>query len=471
MIASYKSALANGFQASAIAALLVWPWIPTQFTAHDQARFAQVLLSATAALFLLLSLHRTETATHSIRRITGVAACALLILALGSATQANDSAAALLDVGHHLGLLSLVLAFSTAFRQQPARWFERGLMLAPLVIGLVMAAIYAASWVQGQPLNARQMHVGFDNPRFLNHAQTLFVPWLVLVFPLGEHRRAWRQMAWLAAVVHVAFAYLDVARGTWLAWSGACVVLWLHGARSQCRQLVVVLSVGLLAGVLITDLLPAWGAYSWVLPFASKATAGGAHSRDQLLTLSLQMILHAPWLGNGGMSFAAIPGARGTHPHNIYFQWAAEYGVPAMLLAVSLLVAPLLKASKQIRRGSATCSSKTPALLAVCAGAFIDALVSGSFVMPVAQLWIALAWGQLIAATGTNGQNPPHEASAPVPFGLQLSLAAALCLSQMLVLWASVYQGLRAEPRIRESTPTIQPGEKPRPRYWLNGQL
>jgi O-antigen ligase len=329
-----------------------------------------------------------------------------------------------------------------------------------------MALIYLASWAQGQPLNARQMHVGFDNPRFLNHAQTLFVPWLVLVFPLRESHRAWRRLAWCAATVHIAIAYLDVARGTWLAWGLTGLILLLHGARGQGRRLAITLGVGLLLGVLVADILPAWGAYQWELPFASKAAAGGAHSRDQLLAISVDMIVSAPWLGHGGMSFAANAVARATHPHNIYLQWAAEYGLPALLLILSLLLSVLIRASRQIRRLPTDSRDRTAALLAICIAALMDAMVSGNFVMPLAQIWIALAFGQLLAATCLN----PSDTSHPAP-RWKLTPLAALCVSQLLLLWVTVDQATREEPRLHGSTPNLQAGEKPRPRYWLNGQL
>lgn len=457
----------QGFLAFAVAALLGAPWFMTRLAPHDQSRIVQALLSALAPVLLLLSASRSGLEAPKLPRGVLLAAGLLLALMLASTATTTDRAAAAQDMAHHLGLVGLALAFCAALSTQRPPWFERGLALAPTGLAVVMVLIYAASLAEGQPLNARQMHIGFSNPRFLNHAQTVFVPWLVLVFAQNESQRAWRRLTWLAATVHVAIAYLDVARGTWLAWGIACLILWLHGAHRQCRRLVVMLAVGLLTGVLIADLLPAWGTYRWDLPFASKAAAGGAHSRDQLLAISLDMIRSAPWLGHGGMSFAANTAARATHPHNIYLQWAAEYGLPAMLLAVSLLLALLIKASRQIRSRPTTSRDRTAALLAICSAVLADAMVSGNFVMPVAQIWILLAFGELLAATCTDTSNGPPE-TAP---RWRQTLLAALCASQALLLGVTVDQATREEPRLRESTPVLQSGEKSRPRYWLNGQL
>jgi hypothetical protein len=52
-----------------------------------------------------------------------------------------------------------------------------------------------------------------------------------------------------------------------------------------------------------------------------------------------------------------------------------------------------------------------------------------------------------------------------------LALVAMLCCSQFALLWATLGQSRLAEPRLHDSTPVLKPGEKPRPRYWLNGQL
>lgn len=455
------------FRLLVVAALLCTPWLQTPLTDHDQSRLVQLMLTAVASLVLLANWSQSSF-TNRQSGLPLALGGLLLALVSVSCLRSADRMAAFQDAALYLGIAGLSLTIALSEAAGPRLGFERGVALSAIVIAGVIAPIYLTAFISGHPLNARQLHLGFDNPRFLNHAQTVFVPWLLLVFPLREERRVWRGLAFAAAVIHIAVVYLDVARGTGLAWCAVAIVLAVYARWRLFGNLLGTLALGLALGVLIADVLPSLSGRAWEVPFATKAGAGSAHSRDRLWLSAWEAIQSAPWLGHGGMSLAADAAARATHPHDIYLQWGAEYGLPATVVAVLLLLAPLYLARRRLVSLQALDANRLVALTAVCAAALTDGLVSGNFVMPYSQLWIALAYGQVIGSlqpAATRSSEVGRRRPWPLAF------AICVCCSQVWLLWVSFQQVSLSEPRLHLETPTLRPGEKARPRFWLNGQL
>lgn len=462
--------VAAAFQAALVAALLLTPWRLTPLSSHDEARLVQVLLATLAGVVLLLAAGRAHAGDPAWRqrplaRFAGVAG---LVFALASCLQAPDVAAALQDATLFLGLAATALAVRVTDALPSRVKFERMLVLAPFLLGAVIFAIYLVTLIGSLPLDARSLYIGFDNPRFLNHAQSVFVPWLVVAFWPSEKQPLWRWLATSAAVMHVALAYLGVARGTTVAWLAAGLLLALAGHGAQARRFAMVVFLGLVVGWLAFDALPYALGQTWQPAFATPAEITRAHSRDELWAAALAMSTSSPWLGAGPMQFAALEGAKATHPHNIYLQWAAEYGWPVCILASTLLVGALGRGLWLSRRSAANDNGRLAGLAAACTAALIDGFVSGNFVMPISQIWIALAFGQLLAASRVAGV-PPWV--TPRPSVVRIAVAAILLASQLGLLAEAARQGLDRDPRLHGETPIPGPHEKPRPRFWLNGQL
>jgi O-antigen ligase len=422
--------------------------------AYDGARLAQVSLFSLAATYLVAQAWSNHVSRRVSWNIREPLSFVLLFLAFLSWWVAGYSSRSLQDLTLHLGMVALALAIASLESSHTHRWLDRALALSPVWLAVLTLAIYLTALSTGQPLNARQLHLGFENPRFLNHAQSIFVPWLAIVFLEREPRKSLQRLALLAAGFHVALAYLDVSRGTGLAWLGVLVVLFLAGARIQARRFATVLLGGVLFGMLAFDLLPNLLSRHWEAPFARANEIGSAHSRDLLWAQSLAMIEAAPWLGQGPMAFAALVSARGAHPHNVYLQWAAEYGPLAACIATILLLTPIVRALK-----SRASDALTIGLAATCVACLIDGCVSGNFVMPMSQIWIACVYGQLLARV--------------TPSSMQLERAfagrmiyAVLLASQVWLLAMTAYQC--ALPDRSDDAPS---STSRKPRFWLDGQV
>jgi O-antigen ligase len=270
------------------------------------------------------------------------------LLALASALQARDTGAALQELAQWMGLLGLALLVREAVRRGAWRDMSRALALGAAAYGAVVLTLYLLALAAHEPLAARGLFIGFDNPRFLNHVQAVSVP-LLLAGAVTDTDRRWRWLAVSAAVLHVALATLALARSTGVAWLIAGALFLMLGRRRLALKFALLGLGGVgLAGLLFW-LLPWWGGQAWVQAFASSSELGSAHSRDYLWLIAWKAFVGAPWLGQGPMHFAAEVNAKGAHPHNVYLQLLAEVGGPAVLLLLLGLWRLLRDASRAVR--------------------------------------------------------------------------------------------------------------------------
>jgi putative inorganic carbon (HCO3(-)) transporter len=161
-----------------------------------------------------------------------------------------------------------------------------------------------------------------------------------LFFACVARKRAW---LWLLCALLMAFALLlGFTRSIWLASAGAGIYLLWFWKRMLALALPVVL-------LLIAFLAPA----SIRERFSSMLKPGKVDSNQfRIVTLrtGLEMVRAHPWFGLGpeevGLQFnryvppdipRPLPDGYYGHLHNIYLQYAAERGIPTMLLMLWML--------------------------------------------------------------------------------------------------------------------------------------
>ena len=69
-------------------------------------------------------------------------------------------------------------------------------------------------------------------------------------------------------------------------------------------------------------------------------------------------ILEAPWMGIGSMHLAQRWNDDAAHPHNVYLQVAAEWGLPMLFVCLALVGRGLLRIVEAVRRSTAEGSRK-----------------------------------------------------------------------------------------------------------------
>ena len=445
--------------AVAVAYLAIMPLMPLAASAHDAGRLLQLAVLAVAAL---LTLFYVEARNTSLPDEVKFCAMGCLLLFVPSVIAASDRIAAAQEVALILGLAGLALQACYALRSGSITWVYVGLLGGCGAHLLLITGVYAAALVDGGPLDARQLHIGFDNPRFFNHVQTLVVP-VLLGWSVAASSRLQRHTALTVASLQFAWLFMDLARASLL--SLAVATLWFGwvGAASLWRRLLLCLAGGAAIYATLFVGLPAVLGRSWSGQFADVQELSNAHSRELLWGAALELIQAHPWLGSGPMHFAALAHPKGAHPHNLYLQWAAELGLPSLLLLLLLFVSPLWRASAALRQTPRNSSPMTAALSAALLAALVDAVFSGNFVMPISQVCIAVVYGLLLASLPSTRRILNPWLSRPV--------LALLLASQIWLCMQAWQQWHYDPPRVSASSPVAAAEQKPRPRFWRYGWL
>ena len=207
--------------------------------------------------------------------------------------------------------------------------------------------------------------------------------------------------------------------------------------------------------------------------FRSDGVAGlqSDHSRFFLWRIALNHMVKEPWLGVGPMHYAHYINPKAAHPHNVYLQVAAEWGVP-MLLA---LFAICCLGAWHMARAIKACGNPEQAAIGVSLFVTVmavaaDGMFSGNFVMPVSQMWIAvsigwaMAWTRLHAPLSARcGGKSPWRASSSA------WAAIALLASQAWLCWSIAPEALDLRTYLSHTRADMSSSVRRCPRFWSNG--
>lgn len=449
-------------------------WIPfvVAQAPHDLSRLVQVgCLFGVASLLAVLAGAGVGTGWRSSHRWIQGAAWAGGAIVAGSVLHAAFPLAALQEVCLWAGLVGVALAMREtrlAFGIEPV---FKVAVLGSLAYFAVTGSIAAVALSQGTPLDARLLHIGFDNPRFFNHTQTLIVPLLAGWSLLAPTPRE-RGLAVLAMALHFAWIDLDLARATTLAIATGAVVVWGAGGKRLAQRILLGALLGAVINLLFFRLVPMALGGRWNTSFASATELTSGHSRGYLLERAWQMALDHPLLGVGPMHFAAVVNAKGAHPHNLPMQLMAELGLPAAILICLALLAPVWLALARLRKSPALHDGVLAPLAVAALAGLVDACFSGNFVMPVSQMWLAIVYGLLLAELGAGWPGIPSQSAGPaVHRWTPRAIASLLLLSQMYLVGQTYPQWQFDPPHMRAASHLPEDDEHPRPRFWLNGWL
>ncbi|WLI88596.1 O-antigen ligase family protein [Massilia sp. R2A-15] len=407
---------------------------------HDEQRLWQLALYAVLAAGALLRglpglLNAPEQ--RGLRwSLAGFFACGAV-----SALFAFSARHALLE----MAMLLMLLLASLFIAQEISRNRTAGLalVLQTCAIGCAAYALKVALLYTAAVSNHIQPGVeifapGFSNYRFLNHAQTVALPLLVLLCVLVKSRIA-RCGVFALTAFWWALLFLTTGRGTMIGIAAGCVValvLRRRHAYGYCKAMVVTACGGLAIYALLFALLPmalGLGPAGLLGAVAQRTAIDPTSARLPLWTRALELIAAHPVLGAGPMHFGhyAIDIQNGAHPHNWILQIGAEWGIPGLLFlcaAIGYALRSLLRTAPRIAAGDAGNQHMLAAWIAIGAAILVDGLVSGLLVMPVSQLWIALyigcaaGWTLSLRGSGSGGE---RRRANLLPGAVLMLLAAA----------------------------------------------
>jgi O-antigen ligase len=275
--------------------------------------------------------------------------------------------------------------------------------------------------------------------------------------------------------VGFALLFASAGRGTAVALVAGTAVTWAAVGRTAwpvVRALAVACAAGLALFAVVFLWLP-WLTSGGAGPMADYAVSrlGSDQARGYLWQVALDQIRAAPWLGIGPMHAAHWPNLKAAHPHNLYLQVAAEWGLPMALLLLAVIATAFARLGRCLR--SATHDVPVGVALAIgCVAVLVDGLVSGNFVMPVSQVWIAVLAGWTVAWCRANPVAGARPGRATGGHSRWVGTATAL-----LALVAHLWLAASIAPEVEDLAAHLSqsreafPSERTQPRFWSHGRF
>jgi O-antigen ligase len=451
-------------------------WVPLR--SHDYSRVVAVLVGAICAMHTANALWQPRHAIHTlVPRSPGWRLWLLAAgtVALASVLHAPIVTKAFQEFGVWLGCGFVAITIASSFDEGDAVRLGQVVVVATLSYNCAALLVpILGLLLDGYAMDIVELPLGYDNRRFLNHVQTVALPLTAAYFHQLNQSKRWALAAWLALVAGFALLYLTGGRGTFLGLAVGVLLspLWLgRSCWPGVRPLVFSAGAGyLIYAMMFTHLSNPSGSAGQPDLAGRAMESGTVRTRLLLAWLSVEYIKESPWLGVGPMHFAHWPNWAAAHPHNVFLQVGAEWGLPMLALLLIAATVGLAKLLRTIRRSSVQEGKLVGGLLGVtCVAVLVDGCVSGNFVMPVSQLWIAVCAG---AAAHWQRHTRPGATAIAQSSCTRASpaklLAAALVTTQVLQL-VLVTTDLASLDEILQRARILSGSTHASPRFWVNG--
>jgi putative inorganic carbon (HCO3(-)) transporter len=463
------------------------PLMLTHTGNHDDQRIFQI---AFLLFFICLTLIRMFRTDYFIPLNKGMLNWFLLIffvLGTVSSIDAYSQRHAFYEESALLILLMSSMCIAKEISQNSAKYLPLTLKVCGfgcLLYAYKVIVVYVSALIVGIQPTVIDFTPGFSNYRFFNHAQTITLPLLTLLF-LSDKRG--NKMMWLL-LTGFWWALLCVTggRGTFVGLAAGCVVACLLRKKHAHSFLRAILLTGLIGlaiyvvfFVFILDALgfESFRAFSEV---AHRSAVSPTSGRLDLWRRAVEMIVAHPWLGSGPSHYAhyAIDVQLGAHPHNWVLQIGSEWGLPALLClcsAIGLALLGLVRTGKLIAATDAKNHTILVAWIVIAVAILTDGLFSGLIVMPVSQLFIVLyigcAVGWSLSFTSANAMRPDPASKPKRVIRVIRVISAALLVASALALMNGIWpeiEDLLGPEVVSESEAAPYYGTY-RPRLWSAG--
>jgi O-antigen ligase len=127
---------------------------------------------------------------------------------------------------------------------------------------------------------------------------------------------------------------------------------------------------------------------------------GSINERLELAQSALAFMREHPLIGVGPGQFGLQPySTYAAHPHNVPLQLLAEYGLPAGLAGIALVLMLTVHAVRTLRIAPGQCSVLDVSLVAALTMGITDSLFSGNLIMPHSQMLFGVLAGWIIGRT------------------------------------------------------------------------
>jgi O-antigen ligase len=285
-----------------------------------------------------------------------------------------------------------------------------GFICSGVVIGLItfaegQAAGGLSTEFGGSEIVSGRLEGAFDSPNQLGAFCALMIP-VAAALIFGARATRWRFAAGMALLILLATLMLSLSRGAWV---GVAVALLLMLAKlKEARRLLVILAVPLtILGFFIWSLAPTKTDVKVVGERARAITVLSPYDdRRVIYREAYREIREDPLLGVGPGGFPVastrVVSESATlsyaHAHNLYLNWAAEVGVPSVIIILGFGGALGLAARTASRGAKARGDMADRAIVIGIAAALLTVLAQGFFDYVIPNPVVYTAFWTLVGA-------------------------------------------------------------------------
>lgn len=391
---------------------------------------------------------------------------ALLILALTSSILAPFPKESLQEIS--LFLLLFMFGIICQFLSRNNKNLIDRLFIVTTLLGALLfvchfVTCYLVAVVSNIAFSWVTPFVSFSNVRFFSQYQAYTLPILVIPLITFNLPLRWRTVALLFLAFWWALHFATGTRSVWVALLVTILFLLIF-LKDQARQWLIWQLAGMLIGgifYLAFDYLTIGNSLYGLGSITKRGLDD--NGRWPLWLSAFEMIKNHPLLGIGPMHFAFNNFTIAAHPHNSVLHITAEYGLPAVLIAVYLVVAFLKKAVAWCIKPTYNENPQINiALTAALVCGLCDSLFSGNIIMPHSQMMLFMIGGWLI------GRN---QATDLVSIELQTLQGKGRTLALVAAVLAAItiqLNGVQSYYSYMERTQFSVP-EYAHPRFWNDG--
>ena len=377
---------------------------------YDDSRY----LELTVLALLLIPLARStvrDAVTLAWLSLDKKARTLLVVLITGGALSVAVSDAAhlgSLEVALVAQLVMLMLVVSAAVRK--SRHQTDNALAIAIFAGAALCVLkfwvtYVLYALEGKIFPWDSPFLVFANVRFFSQYQSYTLLLMILPGLMPGSSKSARALFFFVAANFWALHWMVGTRAAWLGLMvGSAVVLVFvrQGRMVWLREQMLVALAGaaiFLAHSHIVASLPHIAPVPGIKSIVDRGR-DSINERLELAQSALGFMREHPLVGVGPGQFGLQPySAYAAHPHNVPLQLLSEYGLPAGLAGIALVLMLTVHAARTLRKASWQSSVLDVSLVAALTMGLTDSLFSGNLIMPHSQMLFGVLAGWILGRT------------------------------------------------------------------------
>ena len=374
---------------------------------YDDSRYLELIFLALLLLPLAISAVR-DSVTLSWLGLDEKARILLVVFLAGgtlSVVASNAAHLGSMEIALVAQLIELVLMVSAAVREN-GRQADDTLALA-IFAGAVLFVLkfwvtYVLYALDGKIFPWDSPFIEFANVRFFSQYQSYTLLLMILPGLMAGLSKSARAVSFFIAANFWALHWMVGTRAAWLGLMVGCAIVLVfmrQGRTLWLRKQVLVALAGaaiFLAHSHIVASLPQMEPVPGIRSIVDR----GQDSINERLALAqnaLGFIREHPLAGVGPGQFGLQPySTYAAHPHNSPLQLLSEYGLPAGLAGITLLLMLSVYAVRTLRTTPGQVGVTGASVVAAIVMGLTDSLFSGNLIMPHSQMLFAVLAGWIM---------------------------------------------------------------------------